>query len=44
MLSLPKDLSDPGVEPSFLMSSELAGMFFTRVTWEAQVSVVDAVK
>ena len=39
--SPPEDLPDPGIEPSFLMPFALAGVFFTtRVTWEAQVSVV----
>ena len=33
----PGDLSDPGVEPMFVMSLTLAGGFFTNsATWEAQ--------
>ena len=33
----PEDLSNPGIEPSFLMSPTLAGGFFTTdATWEAQ--------
>ena len=32
----PEDLSNPGIEPSFLMSPTLAGGFFTTdATWEA---------
>ena len=32
----PGDLPDPGIEPSLLMSPELAGGFFTTsATWEA---------
>ena len=30
------DLPDPGIEPAYLMSPDLAGMFFTTsATWEA---------
>ena len=36
--SLPGDLPDPGIEPTFLMSPALAGGFFiTHATWEAQI-------
>ena len=36
----PGDLPHPGIEPMFLVSSALAGRFFTiRTTWEAQISV-----
>ena len=32
----PEDLSDPGIEPAFLVSPALAGGFFTiSTTWEA---------
>ena len=32
----PGDLPEPGIEPASLVSSELAGGFFTiRATWEA---------
>ena len=31
----PGDLPDPGIEPTFLISSALAGGFFTSTTWEA---------
>ena len=33
-LPLPGDLPDPGIEPTSLMSSALAGGFFT--TWEPE--------
>ena len=34
----PQDLPNPGIEPAFLMSPELAGRFFTISTsWQAQV-------
>ena len=33
----PRDLPDPGIAPTSLMSPALAGVFFTtRATWEAQ--------
>ena len=36
----PRDLPDPGIEPSSLMSPELAGGFFTTsTTWEALESL-----
>ena len=36
--SLPRDLPDPGIEPTSLMSLGLAGGFFTTsATWDAQV-------
>ena len=36
----PGDLPDPGIEPSSLMSPELAGGFFTTsTTWEALESL-----
>ena len=35
----PGDLPNPGIEPAFLMSSALAGGFFTTsATWEAPIS------
>ena len=41
----PGDLPDPGVEPRFLMSSELAGKFFpTSATWEARINSVSIYK
>ena len=34
----PGDLSDPGIKPASLTSSELAGGFFTTsATWEAHI-------
>ena len=36
----PEDLSDPGIEPASLMSSALAGGFFTTgTTWEALMAL-----
>ena len=36
----PGDLANPGIEPASLMSSELAGGFFTTsITWEAPLLV-----
>ena len=37
----PADLPDPGIKPACLMSSALAGRFFTTsATWEAQIYIV----
>ena len=39
----PGDLSNPGIEPTSLMSPALAGRFFiTPATWEAQVLVAQS--
>ena len=36
----PGDLSDPGIDPTSLMSSALAGKFFTtNAIWEAQTYI-----
>ena len=40
LCSSPRDLSNPGVEPMYLMSPALAGRFFTTsAIWETQGSV-----
>ena len=37
----PGDLPDPGIEPTSLMSPELAGGFFTiGATWEAGMAIL----
>ena len=36
-----RDLSDPGIKPTSLMSPALAGVFFTpSATWEAHFGVI----
>ena len=38
----PDDLPDPGIEPTSLMSSALAGRFFTsNATWEGLMEALD---
>ena len=38
--SPPGDLPDSGIEPASLISTALAGGFFTSATWEARVCVL----
>ena len=42
---LPGDLSNPGIEPTSLMSPVLVGRFFiTSATWEAPIKVISSVQ
>ena len=41
----PRDLPDPGIEPTSLVSPALAGGFFTsRTTWEAYIGIIRKLK